>query len=70
MTDEIRPALTPETKNFIEMKRAGRLLVDGAVTEGVWQGQADGFALVLKSDADLNTPWTAKKTVAPEPEKR
>jgi hypothetical protein len=44
-------------KNITESKDARRMLVEGNVIEGVWRGEVDGFAFVLKSDVDLNTPW-------------
>lgn len=44
-------------KNFHEEKRVRRLLVEGSVLDAAWRGSTEGFAFVLKSDVDVNTPW-------------
>lgn len=59
MSDE-----TWRVKNITERKEARRLLIEGNVIEGLWRGEVDGFAFVLKSETDINTPWPVKSAGA------
>jgi hypothetical protein len=48
-------------KNIVETKHARRLLIEGPAIEAAWRGEADALGLVLKSETELNTPWTVRR---------